>query len=236
MSTIIDIAKALNLSPSTVSRAIRNNPSISSKTKKRVLDYAKEINYFPNNIAQSLQMRQSRTIGVLVPEIQHDFFSFAIDGIEEMAHLAGPKILSIAQNRLNGYKDALKKHNLPLYDRFIVFGRLDEQSGYDGFDKLLKLGIKPDAIFAVNDPAAIGAYMLAKEKQLRIPEDIALIGFSNNPISALIDPPLTTVEQPAYEMGKSAAKLLLDQINGKENSSIIYETVLKTKLIIRKST
>lgn len=333
MLTLKDIAKELNLNPSTVSRALHDNPSISFETKKRVIDYAKKINYFPNTLAQSLQKRKSKIIGVIVPEIKHDFFSRAIDGIEDVtydkgytimvcksnenyerevqniqamisnrvagvlasvsqntkisdhfklllnrnisfvffdrvlddidvskvivddynaafnavqylinkgykriAHLAGPTTLSVSRNRLNGYKDALIKSKIPFNPQYIIYGGFNEEDGIKGYQKLLELKDKPDAILAVNDPVAIGIYMLAKEKQIMIPDDLAVIGFSDNPISSLISPALTTVEQPAYEIGMNAAKLLIEQINNKKSSHVIYETILKTKLIVREST
>jgi DNA-binding LacI/PurR family transcriptional regulator len=93
----------------------------------------------------------------------------------------------------------------------------------------------PDAVFAVNDPVAIGAYIVIKERNIRIPQEIALVGFSNNPISALLEPALTTVDQPVYEIGKTAAEILLEQIqNGGKNPKAITK-IHKTKLIIRQS-
>jgi LacI family transcriptional regulator len=94
----------------------------------------------------------------------------------------------------------------------------------------------PDAIFAVNDPVAIGAYGYLREAGRRIPGDVALVGFSNNPVSALIEPPLTTVSQPAYEMGQTAAGLLLKQLEEEASSRAVETRVLKTALIVRQST
>jgi len=101
-------------------------------------------------------------------------------------------------------------------------------------DCMLKQNVIPDAIFAVNDPVAIGAFQRIKEAGLKIPGDIAIIGFSNNKITALVDPPLTTVNQPSFEMGKKAAEILIDSI---ENGITDPKTfVLDTELIIRGST
>ena len=93
----------------------------------------------------------------------------------------------------------------------------------------------PDAIFTVNDPVAIGAFEKIREKGLKIAQDIALVGFSNNPFSSLIEPSLTTVGQPAYQVGKRAAELLIEQINYPEDF-IPRKEILKTELIIRDST
>ena len=156
-------------------------------------------------------------------------------GYKRIAHIAGPKHLSISQCRLNGYLSALNKYKIQYNENYVVHGGLNEEDGIKGFQKLLKLDQLPDALFAVNDPVAIGAFEKIKEHGLKIPGDIALVGFSNNPITALIEPPLTTVSQPAYKVGKAAAELLIEQINSGENF-IPRKEVLKTELIIRDST
>ena len=332
-ATIKDLAKELNLSASTVSRALRDHPDISPLTKKRVISLANKLDYHPDSIAQSLQTQKTKTIGVIVPEIKQPFFASVINGIEELAysagytiivcqssetydrevlytrtlvshrvagllvslsqttqnldhfkalqrrgvpivffdrvnddieaskvvvddyngafaavdhliksgykriaHLAGPKNLSISKYRLKGYKDALKLGNRPYNEELVVYGGLDDTDGVVGFQKLLSLEILPDAVFAVNDPVATGAFLTIKEHGLKIPDDIALVGFSNTNVSSLLDPPLTTVEQPTYEIGKTAVQLLLAQINNSEENFVPQFEVLKTHLIIRGST
>jgi len=332
-ATIKDLAKELNLSASTVSRALRDHPDISPLTKKRVISLANKLDYHPDSIAQSLQTQKTKTIGVIVPEIKQPFFASVINGIEELAysagytiivcqsnetydrevlytrtlvshrvagllvslsqttqnldhfkalqrrgvpivffdrvnddieaskvvvddyngafaaadhliksgykriaHLAGPKNLSICKYRLKGYKDALKLGNRPYNEELVVYGGLDDTDGVVGFQKLLSLEILPDAVFAVNDPVATGAFLTIKEHGLKIPDDIALVGFSNTNVSSLLDPPLTTVEQPTYEIGKTAVQLLLAQINNSEENFVPQFEVLKTHLIIRGST
>jgi DNA-binding LacI/PurR family transcriptional regulator len=332
-ATIKDLAKTLNLSPSTVSRALRDHPDISHLTKKRVMSLAKKLDYHPDTIAQSLQTKKTKTIGVIVPEIKQPFFASVINGIEELAyasgytiivcqsneiydrevlytrtlvshrvagllvslsqttqsldhfkmlqrrgipivffdrvsndieaskvvvddykgalaavdhliragykriaHLAGPINLSISKYRLKGYKDALKQNNLPFKPELVVHGGLDETDGVIGFQKLLNLAILPDAVFAVNDPVAIGAFVTIKEHGLKIPGDIALVGFSNTNVSSLLEPPLTTVEQPSYEIGKLAAQLLMDQIRNNDETFVPQFKILKTHLIVRGST
>jgi DNA-binding LacI/PurR family transcriptional regulator len=333
LATIKDMAKELNISPSTVSRALRDHPDISTKTKKKVCTLANDLDYQPDSIAQSLKNKGTKTIGVIVPEIRHHFFSSAISGIEDVtyeagytiivsqsnesyerevvnaralashriagllvsnsqntknadhykliqnrgiplvffdrcfdeieatkvvvddyegafkatehlidrgykkiAHLAGIQSLSIGRDRFKGYKDALAKNNLPLIDQHIIFGGLTENEGSNGCRQLVECDYRPDAIFAVNDPVAIGAFITLKEKGMKIPDDMALIGFSNNPVSALIDPPLTTIAQPAYEMGREAAKLLVNQIATKNDITKVIRKVMKTQLIVRQST
>ncbi len=330
-STIIDIAKELGISASTVSRALSNHPDIRKDTKDRVNKIAKELNYTPNPIARSLKNSTTKTIGVQVPEIKHDFFSSAISGIEDaaykagytilvsqsnesnereimntrmliqhrvagilvsisqttqncnhfkevltrniplvffdrvseeinaskviiddykiafeavsylitkgykrIAHFGGPKQLNICSKRHDGYMDALKKAGLPIISGFVRVGGLHELDGYEMMDAVMNGSNLPDAIFAVNDPVAIGAFQRIGESSLRIPEDIALMGFSNNKITSLVNPPISTVNQPSYEMGMKAAEMLIGQIEGKDKT--IRTVILEASLIKRGST
>ncbi|MGC9363423.1 MAG: LacI family DNA-binding transcriptional regulator [Fidelibacterota bacterium] len=330
--TIKDIARKLNLSASTVSRALRNHPDIKEETKKRVRALAEELDYQPDTIAQSLKNRRTNMIGVIVPEIRHEFFSGVISGIEDVAyksgyaiivsqsnenyererinvnalisnrvagllisisqstrnsdhfrllerqgipfvffdrvcedidaskvvvddydgamqavghliergyrkiaHLAGPSHLSITQQRLEGYLSALNKHNISPDERLIVYGGLNEEDGYTGFESLWASNRQPDAVFAVNDPVAIGAFSKIKELKLRIPQDVALVGFSDNPITALVDPPISTVSQPVFQLGQTAAEILIKQIQLGEEF-VPRREILKTRLIVRHST
>jgi DNA-binding LacI/PurR family transcriptional regulator len=332
--TIKDIAIQLNLSPSTVSRALHKHPDISEETRQKVLDVAKELEYQPNPFARGLKKNQSKIIGVIVPQVKHFFFAAIMSGITDVAyksgfavmicqsnereereiiniqtlisqrisgmlvslsqmtnstdhfqlvirlnipvvffdrvpekeiastvvvddyegalnaveylikrgyrriaHLAGPQTLSIGHSRFNGYVDALARHNIPFDEELVVYGGLNEEDGVIGFQALKNHFKKlPDAIFTVNDPVAIGVFTQLKEHHYRIPEDVAILGFSDNPIASLIEPPLTTVRQPAYEIGRSAATLLIRQIENEEQDAKPEKIVLKTELIIRKST
>jgi len=331
-TTIVDIAKVLNISASTVSRALRDHPDISKATKKRVLETAERLDYFPDSMAQGLKKRRSTTIGIIVPEIKHHFFSHAISGIEDItyrsgytimvcqsnedyereminlhalvsnrvagilvsiaqntvdvshfeilqkrkipvvffdrtnekitqnqvvaddyvgafeavsylikkgyrkiAHLCGPENISIGRDRCNGYQDALLQHGLAVDEKYIIRGGVQQNDGSIAAQKLLQMAHRPDAIFAVNDPVAIGAYVVLKEQNIKIPQEIALVGFSNNPVSALLEPSLTTVEQPAHEIGKTAAKILLEQIESEEQDLKPVKKILKTNLIVRQS-
>ncbi len=329
--TIKDIAKKLGIAPSTVSRALKGHPEINSNTIKRVKAKAKEMNYHPNLIARNFQRQKTNVIGVIVPEIRHQFFSGAISGIEEVAYqhgfsilvsqsnqnyereqknidvmvsnqvagllisisettmnkapferlvdrnvpfvffdraienmdvgkvvaddfggayeavehlikarykkifyIGGPRHLLITKERLRGYNAAMKDYNLPVSSDWIMFGGLDEEDGVKWFRKLMTRGILPEAIFAINDPVAIGLHMKIKQAGLRIPQDIALIGFSNNMITALVDPPLTTIEQSPSIIGAKAAKMLINQIENNQ-SHFDHTEVIETRLIIRQS-
>ncbi len=156
-------------------------------------------------------------------------------GYKNIAHIAGTKHLSISQKRFAGYKDALLKHNLKYKSSNVVWAGFHESDGAAAAEKLLKNKKRPDAIFAVNDPTAIGAYEIIDKMNLTIPGDVAVVGFSNNPISAFVKPSLTTVEQPSYEMGKAAMELLIHQLNKKRKGGKNPVKILKTKLIKRDS-
>lgn len=334
--TIKDIARELGISPSTVSRALKDHPDISPETKKAVNELAEKLNYQPNIVALSLRQSKTNTIGVIIPEIVHFFFSTVISGIESVAYDAGYNViltqsnesfereatdlkalfnsrvdgmlisisretknyehiesilakevpivffdrmytnpntskvivddyvgaheavlhlikqgckriahlesapgLAIAEDRKKGYLDALTENGLPADESLIIIcptGSLDE--GKAATEKLLKFKPRPDAIFANNDLLAMGAMQAIKQNGLKIPDDVALVGFSNWFFSALMDPPLSSVDQPGFEMGQEAAKLLIRQIEkqGKGDAVVPPETrVLKTRLIVRES-
>lgn len=328
--TIKDIAKALNLSTSTVSRALRDSYEINPETKRLVLEYAEKLNYRPNPIALSLKENRSRSIGIIVPEIANHFFSQAINGIEAIAYNRGYHVvifqshesyerevinvqhiitrrvdgllislsghttdvshlkelsqnglpivlfdritdeidthkvvadnyegafkavehlilrgrkriaviaslpwLSITQERLAGYKAALEKHHIPVDESLIRYCDF----GIDEADKTVELllGFKPDAFFIGSDRLALGCLAALKERKIDIPKDIALLGFTNLSVAGLLDPPLTVVSQPAFEIGHTAADLLLDLIEKKQRALPFQTIKLPTELIIRAS-
>jgi len=330
--TIKDLALKLGLSTSTISRALNDHPDINIKTKKLVNDLATKLEYEPNFMARNLQSKNSHQIGIIVPEIKHDFFSKAISGIEEVAykngftvvvsqsnedvereklnanslylnriagiivslsqttknvdhfktllskgvkivmfdrvaeeidaykvvvddyqasydavkylvgkgfkniiHLAGPQTLSNCKNRYLGYKAAIEDSNIEFKKEFVFYGGMHEDDGKMDIENLINNKIHFDAIFAVNDPVAIGASVVLKKNGLRVPEDVAIIGFSNNPITEYVSPSITTIDQPAYEMGKMSASILLALIRGEEMPTTSKNTKLEAKLILRES-
>lgn len=158
-----------------------------------------------------------------------------MQGCKKIAHFSGPQELEIYKNRFNGYKAALEKHSIPLDENLIISSKLMEADGIENAKKLLSLGIAIDGIFSSNDTAAISALRYLKEQGIRIPEDIAIVGFSNEPISSVIEPSLTTIDQPGFEMGKIATHLLLTQIKDKQGLSGPETIVLKPVLIKRNS-
>lgn len=332
-TTILDIAKELNISKSTVSRALTGHPNVNAKTKEMVMELAEKLDYQRNMLAISLITSKSNTIGIMVPEFTSSFFSKVVvaaqqeaakdgyniiisqanesyetevanakvmlanqvDGLivsitketlnfehlkvfqrkgipivffnrvcdemivpkvivddyegaykavehliktgkKRIAHLAGPSSLSISKKRLNGYLDALKKYDIPIDEDLIISYDLSLNKVKIYIKHLLSLTSPPDAIFAINDPTAIEAIQIIKQQGLRIPEDIAIIGFSNDYASELIEPSLSTVAQPVEEIGKTATRMLIEQINREVSDWKATTRVLQTELIIRKST
>ena len=157
-------------------------------------------------------------------------------GYKKIAHLRGKSGINISEKRFLGYKEALFKHNLEICDDLIVEVGLHKEDGYNFVEKLFEFEQVPDAIFAVNDPVAIGAIQKLKELGFVIPKDVAVVGFSDNPECEIITPKLTTVHQPSFEMGKSSARLILDMIQRKLNKLDNKTIMLETELVIREST
>lgn len=156
-------------------------------------------------------------------------------GYRKIAHIGGPVGLSFSRERLNGYLAALKKYKLPFSADWINHSEFSQLSGRSDTMKLLKnKRNRPDAIFAVNDRKAIGAMLALKEQGLNIGNDIGVIGFTNDPMSAIISPALTTVEEPALEVGRQSCELLLKHISKRNFQS--RNIVLNGKLIVREST
>ncbi len=330
-STIKDIARALNISVATVSRAMRDTYDVSKETRQRVLDMASQLNYRPNSNAQGLVKRSTHNIGVIIPAITNYYFSTVITGIQEVAqkngfniilfltndspeqeselvnelslsnldgllacvsshtnscmhfqevideglpvvffdrvaggpetskvmqddyngayiaveylikqgykniaHITGPKNLLFTENRLKGYQDALTHHSMPLKDEMIVFSGFSQASGKDDTLRLFKNTTNsPDAIFAVNDRKAIGAILALKELNIAIGKEVGVIGFTNDPMCEIITPTLSTVAEPAYQIGQISCELLIKHI--KKDNFPAEQVILSCELIERES-
>ncbi|CAG5071391.1 Catabolite control protein A [Dyadobacter sp. CECT 9623] len=333
--TIKDIAKALNLSTSTVSRALRNSYEINPETKKLVMEYAERMNYRPNPIALSLKDSKSKSIGVIIPEIANHFFSQLINGIESIAynlgyhvvifqshdsyerevantnylvsrkvdgllvslaslttdlfhfqdlmerglpivfldrvpkeiethkvvadnfagayeatkhliqsgrkriaHLTSPIYLSNTTERLAGYKQALEDHQLPFdesYVKYCHYGGKIVSENEAAIQEMLSLPEPPDAIFTASDKLTTGCMAVLQQKKIRIPDEIAIVGFTNIGVADLLNPPLTAVVQPAMDMGQQAVELLIRLIEHPQKNAEFEIRSLKTSLIIRQS-
>lgn len=329
--TIKDLARELGISPSTVSRALKDHPDISIETKKAVQELAKKLNYQPNAIALSLKHSKTFTIGVIIPETVHYFFSTVISGIEDVAydagynimicqsnelydreksnanmlysnrvdgllvslaketrdynhleffqqnnipivcfdrgvsqlncdqiiiddytaafditnylikqghkklvHLAAPQHLAIGINRKNGFVDALNNNNIPFSeDQIILADKFDRAT--EVIEELITSNKLPDGIFAANDLTALGAMRALKKHKIAIPEQVGIAGFGNGQNAVLTDPPLTTINQNGYNMGKKAAEVLLRRIKNNTEEYKLAEHIIETELIIRES-
>lgn len=154
-------------------------------------------------------------------------------GYKKIAILAGPKNLSISNDRLDGYLLALKKAKRKPIPEFIVHCDFNQQYAYNATLELLNSKHKPDAIFAISDRMAIGAMLAIKEKGLKMPKDIGLVGFNNEPVISLVSPAISSIDQPAFELGKAAAKLFIERMHNENMDDV--NIVLKPKLIVRES-
>jgi LacI family transcriptional regulator len=156
-------------------------------------------------------------------------------GCKKIAYFSGPEDLYISKKRKEGYLEALAEYGIPEKESKVYFTDLTPEMNRQVTLNMLESGDIPDAIFAMIDPLALDVMMVLKEKGIKIPEQIALAGFTNNPTSAVVEPSLTTVSQPGYEMGQLAANHLLDQLD-EIVSDDPQSFVLLTTLIERNST
>jgi DNA-binding LacI/PurR family transcriptional regulator len=329
--TIKDIARILGISPSTVSRALKDHPDINVDTKKAVNELATKLKYQPNAVALSLKNSRSSTIAVILPEIVHFFFSSVLSGIDDVAaqkgytviicqsnesferemanartllshrvdgilvsisketngfdhlldlqeagiplvffdriapgiaadqviiddleaaykatrhlietgrkriaHFAGPQNLNIGRDRLQGYLNALVEAGLPIDKRLITVADTFEKAR-NAVIEMLDAGIVPDGVFAVNDLTALGAMQTIQKRGYKIPDDIAVVGFSDGRLSGISDPNLSSVDQHGYEMGITAAEMLFKRILSEEAEYTPEVKILKADLIVRGS-
>jgi LacI family transcriptional regulator len=155
-------------------------------------------------------------------------------GYRKIAHLAGPKDITMTERRLKGYLDALGKHRIPVREEFIIHSGFSQECGEADTRSLLEEADAPDALFAVNDRKAIGAMIMLKNKKIQIGRDVGVVGFTNDPMSSIISPSLTTVAEPAFDIGRISCELLLKHITKKNFTP--EEITLPNTLIIRDST
>ncbi|MEZ4903374.1 MAG: substrate-binding domain-containing protein [Spirosomataceae bacterium] len=156
-------------------------------------------------------------------------------GYRRIAYLGGRKNLSISNTREQGYRDAITQFGLAVDDAINIHGDFDRNYAYQTVKELLsKTDNKPDAFFAVSDRLAIGAFQAIKDLGLNMPQDIGLIGFNDEPIMSLLTPSVSSVAQPAFEMGKMAARLFIEQLNSELNESNRVE-IFNPKLQLRTS-
>jgi len=155
-------------------------------------------------------------------------------GYKKILHLGGPITSGPSRDRYKGYLEAYKAKGQSISDDYYVHGYYSSEWGYDGIKKVLASGLEFDAVFCGNDLIALGAMKALREAKLKIPEDIAVVGFDDIYMTTMVEPQLTTVHQLNYQMGFKAAQMLIDIIEEKVVKH--KEEILKTKLIIREST
>jgi LacI family transcriptional regulator len=332
--TILDIARELNITAATVSRALNDHPGIRDTTRQTVKATAARLNYRHNKIASSLRLGKSNIIGVIIPSAETNFFGSVVHGIEKVAnennynvliyqsnelyeyekkgiqtflqsqvdgvlasisketinldhyseirnrgiplilfdrtndklgvstvevddfmgafqatrhliengcrriaHIAGQQHVNIFNLRLKGYIEALNVHGIVLDDDLISFGKVSVESGRECMKKLLEGPlIPPDGVFAVEDFTALGAMQAIKTAGLRIPDDIAIIGFANEAFGEYLTPSLSTVNQQTVTMGEEAAKLMFEYLRGELQVDMKpRKLVLTPQLICRES-
>ena len=153
-------------------------------------------------------------------------------GYQRIGMILGPEGNCDAEERFRGFSDALTKHNLPVENSLIVQGDFAAKSGYYGFGRLMNQDQKPDAIFAANDMMAVGCFEAAKSSNIKIPEDVAIVGFDDIYLGRLLSPRLTTVHVPISELGSKAIRYLLRMINREVNLNQPYREELSTGLVI----
>lgn len=154
-------------------------------------------------------------------------------GHRRIAFLNGPAEYTFCQDRYQGYCMALREFGLEVDERYIRYAQLDHKDAYKLGKELLNLRPRPTAFFAVDDLMVIGLYRAIKEERLNIPEDVAVVGFNDDSFAHLLDPPLTTVRIPIYEMGKAAAETIIAVLDGKKVTP--PQKILSSELVIRGS-
>lgn len=160
-------------------------------------------------------------------------------GCRKIAYFSGPEDLYISKKRKEGYLEALKEYGIPEFEARIYVTDLTPEGNRKISLQMIAEKDRPDAVFAMIDPLAIDLMTVLKEKGVKIPDEIALAGFTNNPTSAVVDPSLTTISQPGYEMGKIAANHLLDQLDeivSDEPQSFVLQTTLVARESSKKNT
>ena len=324
-----DLARELNVSISTVSRALKDHPDISEEVRLKVKCLAKERNYSSNPLAMGLLKQQTRMIGIIVPDLVTHFYSSIISGIERVAnekgyfiiisssnesiqkekeavvnllkarveglivclsqestntahferlleqdiplvffdrvwtndrvsavtadnvdaaekvtrhfyeqgyrriaYISGPEHLNISRERLSGYQSGLSGCNLPFIPEYLEKCELNYESARQAMKRLLALPNRPDAVFGINDTVAFALMAAIKEQGLKIPDDIGIVGFTDEFHSTFVEPPLTSITHPTIEMGRKTAELFFERIHSNQHIQTIS---LQTRLVIRKS-
>jgi LacI family transcriptional regulator len=157
------------------------------------------------------------------------------NGCKRIAHIGGYKRTRIFNNRIRGYIDALRKHKLPLDEELLTESGLTIEDGRRKMTELLQLPSKPDAVYVAGDYAALGALQILKERNIQIPEEIALVGFGNEPFTDMVTPKISSVNQHSAEIGKQAANTFLKYVGQETIDQQLNKIILNAELIVRES-
>ena len=156
-------------------------------------------------------------------------------GCKRIAHIGGYKHTRIFNNRIRGYVDALKKHNLPLDSELLIESSLTIEDGREKMLQLLKLKNRPDAVYVASDYAALGALQVLNKNNINVPNNIRLVGFGNEPFTSLVTPSLTSIDQHSDNIGRLAAETFLQHVRTENLTQTLNKQILDAKLIIRDS-
>jgi len=156
-------------------------------------------------------------------------------GCKRIAHIAGPDLLNIYKDRKDGYIKALIEAGIPPLEGYLEITGLTKEEGKQAFARLMSLPNSPDGVFCGNDTTALSALEYCRQNNLKVPEDVALVGFSDEPFSAVVTPSLSTVKQPGYQMGFQAAQKIIFRIENSTSDNPFEQVILPTRLIIRES-
>ncbi|MBD0833212.1 LacI family DNA-binding transcriptional regulator [Aestuariibaculum sediminum] len=175
-------------------------------------------------------------VGINDYDSSHMIIEHLVDqGCKRIAHIGGYRHTRIFNNRVKGYIDAINKHNLPLEDELLIESSLTIEDGREKMEQLLALENRPDAVYVAADYAALGALQVLEEHQIRVPQDIALVGFGNEPFTALVSPSITTINQHSAEIGKQAALTFLERVKTPGAKQTLNKIIFEAELIVRDS-
>jgi LacI family transcriptional regulator len=156
-------------------------------------------------------------------------------GCKRIVHITGNQLRNVYADRFKGYKQALANHDLVFDESLLFTNNLSTTDGAETAKLILQLPVRPDGIFAANDSSAVGCMLEMKKNGIKIPEDIAFVGFNNDPLCCVIEPNLTTVNYKGYEMGGVAARVLIGNLTNQLDTKTTHSIILRSELIIRES-
>jgi LacI family transcriptional regulator len=156
-------------------------------------------------------------------------------GCKRIVHITALPKQNVYIERLQGYKQAMVAHKLNIKEEDVIVTTLSQDDGAAAAETILKMNPMPDGIFVANDTCAVGCMLALKSKGVRIPEDIAFVGFNNDPVASVVEPNLTTISHSGYEMGQVAARQLIYHLNGTSPMDNTNTVILRSELIVRKS-